>query len=78
MRALVREAGGNLGVYAKPRKLGRVRTGDEVRIERRCFVVQKLRFSICFRNSNDGGHLGMAAAARCPPTCRAPSIRLTK
>lgn len=34
MRALVREAGGNLGVYAKPRKPGRVRAGDEVRIER--------------------------------------------
>ena len=33
MRALVREAGGNLGVYAKPRKTGRVRVGDEVRIE---------------------------------------------
>ena len=32
MRALVREAGGSLGVYAKPRGPGRVRTGDEVRL----------------------------------------------
>ena len=32
MRALVREADGNLGVYAKPRRAGRVRAGDEVRL----------------------------------------------
>jgi len=32
MRALVREAGGNLGVYAKPRKPGRVQAGDDVRL----------------------------------------------
>ena len=32
MRALVREAGGNLGVYAKPRRPGRVRAGDDVRL----------------------------------------------
>jgi MOSC domain-containing protein YiiM len=30
MRALVREAGGNLGVYAKVEKPGLVRSGDAV------------------------------------------------
>ncbi|MFP8878465.1 MAG: MOSC domain-containing protein, partial [Myxococcota bacterium] len=32
MRTLVREAGGNLGVYAKPIRAGRIQTGDAVEL----------------------------------------------